>query len=151
MTYPYVLICPGYGGYMRRRWLLRMAKNWPRIRAGLPPLPHALHLEMAHVAQWFHAASDTTRLSILEFLSQRERSVSELAQIVSAPQSTISYHLKVLNESGLVDEHPHGRHTYYSLRGDTLENMIVFTRSVGPGAHKGTCPLTCCTPPLTYQ
>ena len=37
------------------------------------------------------------------------------------------------------------------VRGDTLENMIVFTRSVGPGAHKGTCPLTCCTPPLTYQ
>jgi len=136
---------------MRRLWLLRMAKHWPKIRPGLPPLPHALHLEMAHVAQWFHAASDTTRLSILEFLSQRDRSVGELSQIVSAPQSTISYHLKVLKESGLVDESRAGRHRYYSLRGETLDNMIAFTRTVGPGTHRGTCPLTCCTSPLTYQ
>ncbi len=129
---------------MRRRWLLRMAKNWPKIGPGLPHLPHALHLEMAHVAEWFHAASDTTRLSILEYLSLRDRTVTELSEIVAAPQSTISYHLKVLKESGLVSDHPDGRRTYYGLRGDTLENMIEFTRTVGPGRHKGTCLYTCC-------
>lgn len=129
---------------MRRRWLLRMSKHRPRTRPGVSHLPHPLDFELAHIAQWFHAASDTTRLSILQFLSQRDRSVSELSEIVNAPQSTISFHLKVLKESGLVGEHRDGRWKYYSLRGDTLDHMIAFTQSVGPGKHVGTCPLACC-------
>lgn len=129
---------------MSRRALLRMAKKWPRCRTGLPHLPHALPFEMAHVGQWFHAASDITRLHILELLSQRERSVSEIQEILDAPQSSVSFHLRVLRDSGLVQEHRDGRRKYYGLRGETLEHMIAFTRIVAPGMHKGTCPLACC-------
>jgi len=99
---------------------------------------------MAHVAQWFFAASDITRLYILELLSQRDRSVTDLHQILGAPQSSVSFHLKVLKTSGLIAEHRDGRWKYYGLRGETLEQMIAFTRIVGPGGHKGTCALSCC-------
>ena len=99
---------------------------------------------MAHVGQWYHAMSDLTRLSILEFLSQRERCVTELQQILGAPQSTVSYHLKVLRTSGLVREHREGRWKYFGLRADTLEFMSQFREVIGPGKHVGTCPLTCC-------
>jgi len=99
---------------------------------------------MAHIGQWYHAMSDLTRLSILEFLSQRERCVSELQQILGASQSTVSYHLKVLRESGLVREHREGRRKYFGLRPDTLEYMSQFPQVIGPGKHVGTCPLTCC-------
>src|SRR6266699_393689 len=51
---------------MRRRTLLRIAKKLPRCGPGLPHLPHALPLERAHVAEWFFAASDITRLYILD-------------------------------------------------------------------------------------
>lgn len=129
---------------MRRRTLLRIAKRLPRIRPGLPHLPHPLPIEMAHVAQWFHAASDTTRLAILEFLSQRERCVSELREVLGAPQSTISFHLKVLRQSGLVDERRDGRSKYYRLTGETLDLMIAVVQIVSPGKHVGTCPLSCC-------
>lgn len=99
---------------------------------------------MAHVAQWFFAASHITRLYILELLSQRERCVTELHDILGTPQSSVSFHLKVLKASGLISEHRDGRRRHYGLRGGTLEHMIAFTQTVGPGAHQGTCPLTCC-------
>src|SRR6266566_9740317 len=72
------------------------------LRPRLPHLPHALPLEMAHVAEWSFAASDITRLYILELLSQRERCVTELHEILGAPQSSVSFHLKVLKAAGLV-------------------------------------------------
>ena len=131
-------------GAMTRRQLLRVAKKLPRCRPGLPHLPHSLPAEMAHVAQWFFAASDITRLYILELLSQRQRCVTELYHILGAPQSNVSFHLKVLKTSGLISEHRDGRWKYYGLRGDTLEHMIAFTRIVGPGGHEGTCALSCC-------
>ena len=129
---------------MSRRWLLRVARKMPLIRSGLPAAPHALAVELAHVSQWFHAVSDTTRLQILAFLSQRDRAVTELASLLDAPQSTISYHLKVLRESGLVREWRDGRWKYHGLRGETFQHMIAFTKFVGPGAHEDTCPLVCC-------
>jgi ArsR family transcriptional regulator len=128
---------------MSRRELLLVATKLPRCRPGVPILPHPLPAELAHVAQWFFAASDVTRLHILALLSQRERCVTELSQILGAPQSSVSFHLKVLKASGLVSEHRDGRWKYYGLRGDTLEHMIAFTRIVGPGrigAH-ARCPV----------
>ena len=130
---------------MRRRTLLRIAKKLPRCGPGLPHLPHALPLEMAHVAEWFFAASDITRLYILELLSQRERCVTELHEILGAPQSSVSFHLKVLKAAGLVGVQRDGRRKYYGLEGDTLTHMIAFARIVSPGKHRGTCVLSCCT------
>jgi ArsR family transcriptional regulator len=129
---------------MRRRRLLRIAQKILRNREGLPRGPHPLPIEMARVAQWFHAASDTTRLAILQFLSPRERCVNELQQVLDAPQSSISFHLRVLRESGLVRERREGRWKYYSLRGETLKDMMAFTQVVSPGKHAGTCALSCC-------
>jgi DNA-binding transcriptional ArsR family regulator len=129
---------------MTRRYLLQAAKRNPRIRPGWPIGTHALPVHMAHVGYWYHAMSDVTRLSILEFLSQRERYVTELQKIVLVPQSTISYHLKVLREAGLVRAHREGRRKYFGLRTDTLEWMSQFREVIGPGRHIGTCPLTCC-------
>jgi len=140
---------------MRRRTLLRIAKKlpprWRPIGPGLPRAPHPLPIQLAHVAQWFHAMSDTTRLHILEFLSQQDRFLTELRDLTDAPQSSIAFHLKVLRESGLVRAYRNGRRKYYGLHGETLEHMIAFTRKMGPGAHVGTCLLDCCRGLLTHQ
>lgn len=131
------------GGMSRRYWL-EAAKTNPRVRPGWPIGAHKLPVHMAHVGQWYHAMSDLTRLDILEFLSRRERYVTELEKIVGAPQSTISYHLKVLREAGLVQAHREGRRTYFGLRQDTLAFMAQFPNVIGPGRHVGRCALTCC-------
>lgn len=129
---------------MRRAFLVRIAQQWPRQRPGLPRVPHGLELQMARVAQWFHAASDTTRLSILEFLSRRDRSAGELHQLLRVPRSRVSFHLKVLRESGLIRGHRVGRSRIYGLRGETLDDVIEFTRTVLPGAHTRLCPWSWC-------
>lgn len=129
---------------MHRRALLRFAKTSPFCRPGVPRFPHPLPVQLAHVAEWFYAASDTTRLAILELLSQRTRCASEIQDFLGASQSNVSFHLRVLRESGLVRERRDGRRKYYSLEGETLNCMVAITRIVSPGMHRGTCPLTCC-------
>jgi ArsR family transcriptional regulator, arsenate/arsenite/antimonite-responsive transcriptional repressor len=130
-------------GMHRRMWLrcTHLSKLKP---FGLPHLPHPLAPQLARVGQWFHAMSDTTRLSILELLSQRDRSAGELYEILFVPRSRISFHLKVLTEAGLISRHRFGRCRAYSLHGETICNMIEFARTVLPGAHVGTCPWTHC-------
>ena len=99
---------------------------------------------MAHVGQWYHAMSDLTRLAILQLLSQRERYVKEIQEILGDTQPVVSYHLKILREAGLVYEQRAGRYKYFGLRTDTLEYMSQFPQVIGPGKHVGTCPLACC-------
>lgn len=129
---------------MHRRAWLRTARKLSRLRPGLPRFPHPLDHQLAPVAQWFHALADTTRLGILEFLSQRDRSAGELQGLFDVPPSRMSFHLKVLTESELVRVQRLGRYRFYSLRRDTLDAMVTLIRKVMPGAHVGTCPLTCC-------
>jgi ubiquinone/menaquinone biosynthesis C-methylase UbiE/DNA-binding transcriptional ArsR family regulator len=50
----------------------------------------------------FKAMADPTRQRLLEVLSRQELSVSELVEVLGLPQSTVSRHLKVLREAGLV-------------------------------------------------
>ncbi len=129
---------------MRRRTLFRISKTWPGLRPGLPRLPHALPIDTVRVAQWFHALSDTTRLAILEFLSFRARCVSELQQILDVPQSSVSFHLRVLKEAGLICEQRDGAWAYYSLKRETLDYVIAVIQRLMPGKHAGTCALSCC-------
>jgi len=131
---------------MRRSILLRIAQKWPKQRRGLPHFPHALDLQLARVAQWFHAAADTTRLGILEFLSQRDRSAGELRTLLDVPPSRVSFHANVLIASGLIRRYRVGRQQFYALQGETLEWMVTSVQRVMPGAHRGRCPWLCCRP-----
>src|SRR6266511_2250359 len=129
---------------MRRCILLRIVHQWPRQRPGLPHLPHALARQLALVAHWFHTLSDTTHLDILELLSQRDRAAGELQRLLNVPRSRVSFRLKVLRESRLIEERRDGLWRYSTLRKETLDLMIGFMHTVLPGAHRGRCPLEGC-------
>lgn len=64
----------------------------------------------------FHALSEPIRIQIIELLqSNRELCVSDIAQSLGLNQSKLSFHLKTLNQSGLVIARRQGRRMYYSL------------------------------------
>ena len=63
----------------------------------------------------FHALSDETRLAALEMLREGERCVCELQDQLDVAQSRLSFHLKVLKDSGLVQDRKQGRWSYYSI------------------------------------
>ena len=63
----------------------------------------------------FHALSDETRLAIVAMLREGERCVCELQDELSAAQSRLSFHLKVLKDAGFLLDRKEGRWVYYSL------------------------------------
>ena len=71
--------------------------------------------------QVFRALADGTRRRILERLSDREATVTELMAEAAMTQSAMSQHLRVLRDAALVGERRAGRHRYYSLRPQPLQ------------------------------
>jgi len=79
----------------------------------------------------FHALSDSTRLEIMERLKEGEQCVCDLTDAFHLGQPTISHHLKVLREAGLVTTSRRGRWVDYTLAHDAQERM----REALPGAR----------------
>jgi len=77
----------------------------------------------ATLARVFHALSDETRLQIVERLLTGERCVCDMAELLSAGQSRLSFHLKTLKDAGLVVDRREGRWVYYSLDPGTLAEL----------------------------
>jgi len=63
----------------------------------------------------FRALGDETRLRILEAFGAGEATVSELQHAVDIGQSLMSHHLRILRESGLVEDRREGRWVHYGI------------------------------------
>ncbi len=66
-------------------------------------------------AKIFKALSDEKRLCILQFLRDGEKCACVLSDLIEMKQSALSYQMKVLCESGLVNSRQEGKWMYYSL------------------------------------
>ena len=71
----------------------------------------------------FAALAEPTRLRILEELRESERSVNELVAALSLPQPTVSKHLRVLRESGLVASRTAAQQRIYRLEPQHLRAL----------------------------
>ncbi len=107
-------------------------------------MPTATLPDSARAARWFHALSDATRLDIVRMLSHGERCVCELQDTLRAQQSRLSFHLRVLKESGFVTDRKDGRWVHYSLNREALDEISAFAGAVHPGKHAGSCRAACC-------
>ena len=72
-------------------------------------------------AKIFQALSDPNRLMIIEMLQSGERCACEILEDLNIVQSTLSHHMKILCDSGLVDSHRNGKWMYYSLSKEACE------------------------------
>jgi DNA-binding transcriptional ArsR family regulator len=63
----------------------------------------------------FAALADDTRLRIVDELGRGERAVGELVKLFDVTQPTISQHLKVLKQAGLVRVRPDAQRRLYSV------------------------------------
>ena len=102
------------------------------------------------MADIFDVVADSTRRDILAVLLEREAevpssggeiSVSEIVSALGASQPTVSKHLKVLRESGLVAVREEGQHRYYKLDRtplETLEDWLIPFVSTDAAADAAT-------------
>jgi DNA-binding transcriptional ArsR family regulator len=61
------------------------------------------------------AMAHPTRLFIVDELSRQERSVCELAEMIGADTSTVSKHLTILKQVGIIKDEKRGTMVYYQL------------------------------------
>lgn len=66
-------------------------------------------------AKVFKAFCDERRLRILELLQGGEKCTCVLIEDMEMPQSSLSYHMKVLCESGVVEGRQDGKWTHYHI------------------------------------
>lgn len=88
----------------------------PQIGAGTPQAANPVIVD-----QIFRALSDPTRRNVLERLTARPASVSELAAPYAMALPSFVEHLKVLETSGLVRSHKAGRVRTYELAAEQLK------------------------------
>lgn len=98
-------------------------------RARTPLLPDD-GAQVDTVAKFFRALGDPTRLRLLEFLLDGERSVSECVTHVGLAQSRVSTHLACLAGCGYVRARRAGRWSYYHVVDPRVADLVVLARSL---------------------
>jgi ArsR family transcriptional regulator len=75
-------------------------------------------------ARILSALSDPTRLEIVEFLGCEERCVCEIVPAFGRAQSTISKHLSILHEAGILERRIDGKRTLYRIKSPRLFDLL---------------------------
>ena len=78
-------------------------------------------------AECFRALGDENRLRILTLLADGELCSGDLLRSMSIVQSTLSHHMKILVEAGIVKCRRQGKWSYYSVDGRMLEMLDGLT------------------------
>lgn len=80
--------------------------------------------EAGAAATLFKALADPTRVRLVNLLASTDRAcVCELVEPLGLTQPTVSHHLKVLFDAGLVDRRQQGTFSYYALRDGALDHL----------------------------
>ena len=85
------------------------------------------HLENAVV---FKAFCDETRLMALLLLQSGEKCACELLEQVNVSQPTLSHHMKILLESGVVTSRKEGKWMYYCISQEGSVKAIELLKSL---------------------
>jgi len=81
-------------------------------------------------AKIFKAFCDETRLLILELLRNGEKCACVLLAKVAVRQPTLSHHMKILVESGIVNARKEGKWTYYSISKTGSKNAARLLKEI---------------------
>ncbi len=87
---------------------------WAYIQSMAPPLA---------TADIFLAVAEPRRRAILDLLREGERAVGDLVDRLGLAQPQVSKHLRVLKEVGLVCVRKAGKHRFYSVQGEQLQQV----------------------------
>ena len=94
-------------------------------------------------ARIFKALCDPRRLQILELLRGGEKCACILTDALGMPQSSLSYHMKILCDSGLVAGREEGKWTHYRISAQGSAQAIALLRELtlvsGEDAGKSCC------------
>ena len=79
--------------------------------------------DLSPLLAFFKAMANESRLRIVGLLAQQERTVQELAETLGLKEPTVSHHLAVLKDLGLVTVRPEGVMRWHALDAQALTGM----------------------------
>ncbi|HEY8423264.1 MAG TPA: metalloregulator ArsR/SmtB family transcription factor [Clostridia bacterium] len=72
---------------------------------------------------------DPTRIKIFDMLKEGKQCACEILEKFDITQPTLSYHMKMLTQSGLITAQKEGKWIYYSINQEVLKEFIDFLTS----------------------
>jgi DNA-binding transcriptional ArsR family regulator len=84
------------------------------------------------------ALAQTTRLQILGRVAEggpQGVAAGEIARSIRCPASTLSFHLKELSRTGVLEARPSGRFIHYSLQRPALKELAIYIASLASGVR----------------
>ena len=78
----------------------------------------------------FKAFCDPNRLKILNILKSGEHCACKLLEILDVGQSTLSHHMKLLVDAGIVNVRKDGTWSHYSLSEDGIQFLIEYLQQL---------------------
>ncbi len=78
----------------------------------------------------FKALADTNRLMIVDMISDGELCACKILEKFQITQPTLSHHMKILCDCGLVNSRKEGKWMYYSLNIKNVQDLGEFLNSV---------------------
>ncbi len=104
----------------------------------------AEHQDFVAWADVLKVLAHPSRLMLIEALSSGERCVQDLTDLVGHDMSTVSKHLNLLRESGIVADDKRGKQVYYRLRIPYVLHVFYLLETIRGTArsHAGQPPAT---------
>ena len=93
-------------------------------------------------AEIFKAFGDENRIRILEMLQTGEKCACKLLDELNVTQPTLSHHMKILCDAGIVEGRKEGKWTYYKISNDGRSNALKLLEALT--GTQNTCTDTCC-------
>jgi len=88
---------------------------------------HSIYKQQARILK---ALANESRLMIVDRLAKSECTVGELVEIVGSDQSTVSKHLAVLRNHGIVEDRREGNNVFYRLLTPCVLNFFTCATQV---------------------
>ena len=88
-----------------------------------------LELDEKKIAMIFKAFCDENRIRILKLLSTGEKCACRLLEEIDITQPTMSHHMKILCDSGIVVGRKEGKWMHYSISSEGVESLASYLKT----------------------
>ena len=100
-------------------------------------------MDNKRIASMFKAVSDENRIRILELLRDGERCACSILDEMRITQPTLSHHMKILCDAGIVKGRKEGKWMHYAVSEQGVEEMREYLNSFEHSAD-GAAKKSCC-------
>ncbi len=80
--------------------------------------------------EFLKALADETRLKILQFLGDKEMCQCDIIPAMDKSQSTISQHLQILTNAGVLESRKDGQRSLYKLKDERIRKIVELVSSI---------------------